>query len=238
MTHEDKEPLNDIDLGEDLPETDLNDTELDDLELQDLLKDHEPSDMPGTQSGARSPDAKQSPTASRPTRAAKKRAAAAAARRKKMLLQGLAGACGIALLIGLGSLCIRAHKAGEYEAELQQLEAEYASLSADNEKMNRENEELSLKVYNLEHNLVQMAGSNEYIEGEAALSDAESQILSNKLDAYTLLVQAQEALILADHDALKNIMAELGEKYTYLDDNAMEAYYTIMEQMEQPNLGE
>lgn len=232
MTHENEDPRN---------ETELNDQpfdtqELDDQELMDLLKDHEPSEMPGSQEKPHTQDANPQPD-SRPVRRRKSKAAAAAARRKKMIFQGLVGAFAIAFVIGVCALAMRAVQAGKYEADLQTLEADYASLSAENEKITRENEELSLKAYNLEHNLLEMAGSNEYIEGEAVVSGAEAELLTNKLDAYTLLVQAQDALIAGDRDTLKSLMAELAEKYDYLDDTAMDAYYTIAEQMEQPSLG-
>ncbi len=215
----------------------MNENELDELELQDLLKDHEPNETLRARSGGANSDGEDS-AASRTIRRAQKRAEARAAKRKKRLAQGLTGAIVIALVIGLGATWMRARNADKIKAELETMEADYASLSSEKDQLSRENEELSMKVYNLEHNLVEIAGNNEYIEGEAAGSDAEAKVLAEKLEAYTLLVQAQSAMISGDRDSAKTTLDKLSEKYNQLDDTAMDAYYTIKEQLEQSNTAE
>ena len=118
-------------------------------------------------------------------------------RRKKALVFYLAGLFGIAFLIVLGSLMMRGSSGGSAEdaARLQALETRVQSmetelgtlteerntLAEENKELTKTNEDLSMQVYNMERTLLEMAGTNEYIEGEATMSDAEAQLLSKKI---------------------------------------------------------
>ena len=226
-------------------------------ELWDVLKQPMEENSPKSHGKAPEPseeEPKEAPDSSLPEQPESK-GPVVTEKRKKALVLYLAGLFGIAFLIVLGSLWARGNNNGPspediarlqaLETRVQAMESQVGSLTEERDALADENKELTaqvenyaMQVYNLEHAMVEMAGTNEYIEGEAAMFETEAQLLSKKMEAYSLLVKAQNALIDFDRDTLNEAMKALEDKYTFLDDNAMNAYYTIMEQKEQPYLGE
>ena len=234
-----------------------NTDELNEQELWDLLKQPVETEEPKERSRAKkAPKVREEPKKApeapaeipeQPKADPDPKAPVVTERRKKALVFYLAGLFGIAFLIVLGSLMMRGSNGGSAEdaKRLQELETRVQTLTQERDALSDEiqaltdaNDTLSMQMAAMERTMLEMAGTAEYIEGQATMSDTEAQLLSKKMEAYSLLVKAQNALIDFDREVLYETMDALADKYTYLDDSAMNAYYTIMEQMEQPYLGQ
>ena len=91
-----------------------------------------------------------------------------------------------------------------------------------------ENQNLSMQMENLENEMAGLTGSQEQQDAAAA----------SRQEAYTLLIKAQNAMIAGDQALVLDLMAQLADKYTVLDGDALSAYYAVMEYMEQPSNGQ
>lgn len=162
----------------------------------------------------------------------------------RALVMYMIGLFGIAFLIVLGSLMAN-HPSSDEAKRIQSLQAQLDGVNAECNNLRDEknellvdNEELQIQIDKLSQDLLEMAGSAEYIEGEAAMSDREAQLMQKKLEVYGLIMKAQTAVIQFDQKSLDKALAELEENIDYMDENALNTYYTIMEFVEQPSWAE
>ena len=128
-------------------------------------------------------------------------------------------ATGMAALALAGSLA----GCGGNSEELKALQAENEQLKA----LQEENEQLKTS-------LEQISESVESVESNAAAALTE---VENKLMAQSLLIAAQNAFIDYDADKVDAAMAAVEPYLNYLEGQDLNAYYMILEYMEQPYLG-
>ena len=123
----------------------------------------------------------------------------------------------------------------ELETQLQSVEAEkealleqIRNLNADMENKDVQIEEL-LKLYN------EMSENLEYVESNHTGSSSEADATYQRtLAAYRLLVKAQNAFLRYDEDTLEDCIDELMGYLDLMDQDALTAFYNVMEYMEQP----
>lgn len=181
-------------------------------------------------------------------------------KRKKALVWYLAGLFGIAFIVVLISLFFRGNPgnpssttpAGEDAAQVQELydrinalEEENNELKAEKATLETENQELldelmeqqemmdNLKILNDE-----LSASIEYVEGSALYSDENSELRAKTMKAYELLTRAQNAFIDYNEEVLNASLLELEEYLDLLSQEALNAYFMVIEYMEQPYLGQ
>ena len=216
------------------------DNELNEQELWDLLKDHEE-------------------TPAKKVQEEPKPKTVITEKRKKALVWYLVGLFGIAFVVVLLSLFLNGNRnntpGGEPSPEqiaqiqelndrINQLEEENAALTAEKNALNKEKETLERDVLDLQVmmdslNLMidEMSNSLEYVEGNQYV-DADAEQIARKMSAYETLVKAQAAFIDYDEAELEAAMAELAENLDLLSQDAINAYYMVIEYMEQPYLGQ
>ena len=173
-------------------------------------RDPQPGNEP-VQNRPRTPGETDPRTAAR--RKAQRARRQAEARRKNMIFRIAVGVIAVLLFIGILSITgtFRNHSLKK------QLNAALT-----------ENENLSMQMEHLEQQLSGLTGTEEEQDDAAA----------RKQEAYTLLIKAQNAMIAGDQNLVLDLMAQLADKYTVLDGDALSAYYTVMEYMEQPSMGQ
>ena len=225
------------------------DNELNEQELWDLLKDHEETELPkpARKKAEKKPDPK-------PDEKEEKPKTVITERRKKALVWYLVGLFGIAFAVVLLSLFLRGNggqtpsdpdtTSGEYPAQMQELydrinelEDKNASLQAQNRELQKQVLEQQEMMDGLNLMIDEMSNSLEYVEGSQYV-DADSELIARKINTYETLVKAQAAFIDYDEAELEKAMAELGENLDLLSQDAVNAYYMVIEYMEQPYLGQ
>lgn len=226
------------------------DNELNEQELWDLLKDHEETDLnkPARKKAEKKPEQK-SAAEKEP-----KSKTVITEKRKKALVWYLVGLFGIAFVVVLLSLFLNSGggqtpstpdtTTGETPIQTQELNDRIRELEEKNLALQAQNRDLEKQVLEQQEmmdglNLMidEMSNSLEYVEG-AQYVDADAELIARKMNAYETLVKAQAAFIDYDEAVLENAMAELGENLDLLSKDAVNAYYMVIEYMEQPYLGQ
>ncbi len=225
------------------------DNELNEQELWDLLKDHEETDLSRT-SQKKAPAKKQ--PEQEPVEEEAKPKTVITERRKKALVWYLVGLFGIAFVVVLISLILKGNgsqnptpdSTGEPSAQVQELYDRINALEDENNALKEENAELEQEVLDQQEmmdglNLMidEMSNSLEYVEGNQYV-DADAELIARKMNTYELLVKAQAAFIDYDEAVLEAAITELGENLDLLSQDAINAYYMVIEYMEQPYLGQ
>lgn len=173
-------------------------------------------------------------------------------RRKKALVLYLVGLFGIAFLVVLMSLLLRGGEPGgnptvpaEDPAQLQELydrinelEDELALEKAANEELTEDFREQQEMMENLKILNDELSASIEYVEGNSLYTDENSEKLAKTMRAYELLTRAQNAFIHYNEEVLNATMTELEDYMDLLSQEALNAYYMVIEYMEQPYLGQ
>ena len=218
------------------------DNELNEQELWDLLKDHEEDQTPRKSSKKAAPE-KEEP----------KQKTVITEKRKKALVWYLVGLFGIAFVVVLISLFLRGDgsstpgtaSTSPDNAQVQELYDRINQLEDENAALKSENEELKQEVLDQQElmdglNLMidEMSNSLEYVEGNSLFSDENTEKLARTMDAYETLVKAQAAFIDYDEAVLQECMDSLAENLDLLSQDAINAYYMVIEYMEQPYLGQ
>lgn len=217
-----------------------NDTELNEDELWELLQD--PQSAPGSspEQAAPAPEASSSPAEK----------TVITEKRKRALVWYLAGLFGIAFLVVLLSLFLRGQsqepgsttpadnsvQIQELYDRINQLESEKAELEQEKESLAAEILDQQEMMDNLNIMINELSNSLEYTENNQFYSE-DSQLYRDTLEAYKLLVRAQNAFIDYDEEVLESTMKELETKLNVLSDEGKNAYYMVIEYMEQPYLG-
>lgn len=179
----------------------------------------------------------------------KKRSGSYSENRKQALVTYLAALFGVAFLIVLISLIIQvnhgsantsAEKVEAMQAQIKDLQSENASLlealaGQSDDATAQQLQEYQDQIRSLQQTILSMSENSEYLESNA--NDA--SIAGKQLDALTWLAKAQNAYISQDADTLRSAMAQLEDGlYEYLDSESLNAYYLLLEYMEQPYIGE
>lgn len=225
------------------------DNELNEQELWDLLKDHEETDL--SKPSKKKAAAKKQPDQEQPEEEPKPKTVITD-RRKKALVWYLVGLFGIAFVVVLISLFLRwdggknpgTDSTGEPSAQMQELYDRINALEEENNALKEVKAELEQEILDQQEmmdglNLMidEMSNSLEYVEGNQYV-DADAELIARKMNTYELLVKAQAAFIDYDEAELENAMNELGENLDLLSQDAVNAYYMVIEYMEQPYLGQ
>lgn len=178
-------------------------------------------------------------------------------KRKKALVGYLAGLFGIAFIVVLISLVLGGNgsnddagqvdaaqiqqlhdRISDLESEKAALENVVAALEAENQELKDDNLDLQVMMDGLNLMIDEMSTSLEYVEGNNLYADENSEKLAKTMKAYQLLVTAQNAFIDYDKAVLDATMSELTEYLDLLTQDALNAYYMVIEYMEQPYLGQ
>ena len=223
------------------------DNELNEQELWDLLKDHEETELPkpARKKAEKKPDPK-------PDEKEEKPKTVITERRKKALVWYLVGLFGIAFVVVLISLFLRGgsgqnpvpDSTGEPSTQVQELYDRINALEDENAALKEEKADLEQEILDQQEmmdglNLMidEMSNSLEYVEGNQYV-DADAELIARKMNTYELLVKAQAAFIDYDEAELEAAMDELAENLDLLSQDAINAYYMVIEYMEQPYLGQ
>lgn len=232
-----------------------NETKLNEAELWELLKDKE--DAPRTAGKKSGQSKKNAPKADENGGKAK---TVITDKRKKALVWYLVGLFDIAFVVVLVSLLMRGvttpggstNPSGESAVQIQELydrinelEDENSTLLQENEALTKENEALADEVENqqlmmdgLNTMIDELTESLEYVEGSALYTDENAEKLARTMAAYQTLVRAQNAFIDYDEAVLEEAMKDLEDDLDLLSQEAMNAYFMVIEYMEQPTLGQ
>ena len=228
-----------------------NETELNENELWELLKDKEEAEPARPAKSGKSPARKEEAEAKSKT--------VITDRRKKALVWYLVGLFGIAFVMVLVSLLMRGtapgnntNPSGESSAQIQELYDRINQLEEENEALAQEKQELAEQNDALSDQLTEqeqmMAGlstmvdelteSLEYVEGNALYSGENAELLARTMSAYETLIRAQNAFIDYDEAVLEQAMKDLEDDLDVLSQEALNAYFMVIEYMEQPYLGQ
>ncbi len=234
--------------------------ELNEQELWELLKDYDETPAKGAKRQSSAP-AKKPAQQPKSEKAQKPREyqeeAPITEKRKRALIWYLVGLFGIAFVIVLASLIMRSQsipnadevnsltlQVDQMNEQMVQLQQEKEALSQENEELKAENQALTDKVSEqqimmdgLNVLIDELSQSLEYQESNALYNDGNAEKLAATMNAYQTLVRAQNALIVEDVTVLRQAMAELEEQLELLSSEALNAYYMVIEYMEQPYLG-
>ena len=166
-------------------------------------------------------------------------------KRKSALVTYLALLFGIAFVIVSISLIVQLRKGNDpnqsaIAANVAALQSELQELKAENEELKglqEQNLRLQEQVDALQVALKEAQSDSEYLEGNAYNAQASAGLKDEQLKAYDLLTKAQYAYVTGDAETLRSAAKELAGLYTHLSNDAKDAYFMLLEYMEQPYLG-
>lgn len=141
------------------------------------------------------------------------------------------------VIIGLaGLLAVGTYKSSDagLQSQIQKLKEENEALLSDYLKLTDENLEKEQKIEDLNSLLDQISSDVENVESGAA---AQMGQISGKLQAYEDLIKALNAMLTYDEETLNEALEDLEENIDYLSSDALNAYYMVLEYMEQPYWG-
>lgn len=233
-------------------ENEQKDTELNESELWDLLKDPPETELPGKKKKEKPAKADPAPE-EQPSAAPEepKQKTVITEKRKCALVWYLVGLFGIAFVVVLLSLFLRGQTndpsgtdPAENSIQIQELYDRINELEEENESLKTENEELTAELMekqemmdNLNIMIDELSNSLEYTEN-AQFYTEDNEKYQRTLTAYKTLVRAQNAFIDYDEEVLETAMKELESMLDVLSDEGKNAYYMVIEYMEQPYLGQ
>ena len=123
----------------------------------------------------------------------------------------------------------------ELEGQLQSLQEEKAALLEQIRALTEEADGQDVKIEELLKLYNEMSENLEYVESNAALNSGENAERYQKtLETYQLLIKAQNAFLRYDADTLDECIDKLMGRLDLLDQDALTAFYNVMEYMEQP----
>ena len=123
----------------------------------------------------------------------------------------------------------------ELETQLQSVEAEKEALLEQIRTLNTTVDSMDVQIEELLKLYNEMSENLEYVESNHASSSGEANAAHQRtLEAYRLLIKAQNAFLRYDEDTLNECIDELMDDLDLLDQNALTAFYNVMEYMEQP----
>lgn len=210
--------------------------DLNEQELWDLLKDHEEAELP-------------KPAEKKPAEHKPKSKTVVTEKRKKALVWYLAGLFGIAFVVVLLSMFFTPGGSqtpgdGKTTAQIQELYSRIQELEQENAGLQEQNQEFQEQILlqqetmdGLNLMISEMSNSLEYVEGNQIVN-ADDEMIARRMKAYETLVKAQAAFIDYDEAVLEAAVKELGENLDLLSPDAINAYYMVIEYMEQPYLGQ
>ena len=113
---------------------------------------------------------------------------------------------------------------------LQDLELENAVLRAQLEEQKKQ-------VKDLQANLLELMGSEEYLATAPSDPDQSNEVVDAQVEAYELFAQIQAAYADFDREKLEELIPEMDKRVSYLSSEALYSYYMILEYVEQPSNG-
>lgn len=139
-----------------------------------------------------------------------------------LLVSSMAGGSGAAALPGATG--------GASGSDLDALRQENAQLKAQVELQQK-------TILDLQNNLMDFMGTEEFLENAATTPSGENEVLDKQTEAYEILVQIQNAYAEFDREKLEELIPEMDARLQYLSPEALNSYYLILEYMEQPGNG-
>ena len=113
---------------------------------------------------------------------------------------------------------------------LQDLELENAVLRAQLEEQKKQ-------VKDLQANLLELMGSEEYLATAPSDPDQSNEVVDAQVEAYELFAQIQAAYADFDREKLEELIPEMDKRISFLGTDAMNEYYLILEYVEMPSNG-
>ena len=156
---------------------------------------------------------------------------------------------GVALIVTVGMLLTRGGSstpaiptAPDNSAQVQELQTQVDALTEEKAALLQQIDQLNTTITGQETKMDEllylyneMSANLEYVESNAALGNAEAaEKYQRTMDAYALLIKAQNAFLQYDEETLLDCIDRLMDDLELLDQNALAAFYNVMEYMEQP----
>lgn len=144
-----------------------------------------------------------------------------------LLITGMAGTPG-----GTPAVNGTAPVTGTESTQLQALELENAELRA---KLDLQKQQ----IMDLQAQLIEAVGSEDFLATAPTNPDgtADEDIINEQMEAYEILNQIRDAYINFDREAIEALIPEMDARLSYLSNDALYEYYTILEYVEQPSNG-
>lgn len=159
-------------------------------------------------------------------------------RRKQALVTYLALLFGIAFIVVSISLVAQIRKGKDPNGlTAAQLQHQVQELTEENQQLKTDYLQLQEQADALQTALNSAQSNSEYLESSTHEANANADQKAQQLKAYSLLVTAQHAYINQDADTLRSTAKELSSLYTLLDRDGQDAYFLLLEYMEQPYFG-
>ncbi len=117
------------------------------------------------------------------------------------------------------------------------LQEDYDALARENEALQQQLEIQREQIKNLQNDLMEIMGSDEYLSQMATDPNAGNEVLDNQKQALSLLTQIQEAYAEFDRAKLEELIPQMDALLAYLPSEALNDYYLILEYVEQPSNG-
>lgn len=150
---------------------------------------------------------------------------------------------GAALVLGGGGEEAKNPNAGlsmgvsQEQTEDTGLQTLMEELMAENESLTQENQELSAQLEDLTNVMSQFMEDIEYLESDSARPVMPDEEAQKKLEIHEHLILAYYSLLNKDAEGLETELEAVDGMSEYLDSDLLDAYYLILEYMEQPSWG-
>ena len=112
-----------------------------------------------------------------------------------------------------------------------------AELELENATLRSQLEEQKKQVKNLQSELLELMGSEEYLSTVPSDPEQSNEVVDAQVEAYELFAQIQDAYAEFDREKLEELIPEMDKRISYLSSDALYSYYMILEYVEQPSNG-
>ena len=112
------------------------------------------------------------------------------------------------------------------------LEEQAEALKMENSSLKSQIELQKKQIISLQAELIDLTG-----EATMPELDGGDEVLSEQRTAYDILNQIKAAYTDFDRDTLEELIPEMDKRLTYLSEDALQEYYTILEYVEMPSNG-
>ena len=147
-------------------------------------------------------------------------------KRKQALVAYLAALFGVAFIVVLISLIIQINQSGTANATSAE---KVLALQTQVQQLQEENQELSDQAKQLQDTVLEIQEGTEFLESAAHEATANIEKLEQELQASSMLIRAQTALINNDSTALYESMVKLETLFPYLNSQDQQSYKMILD---------
>jgi predicted lipid-binding transport protein (Tim44 family) len=110
-------------------------------------------------------------------------------------------------------------------------------LERENALLRAQLEQQKEQIKDLQSDLMRLMGSEEYLATAPSDPEQSNEVLDAQVEAYEIFAQIQEAYADFDREKLEELIPEMDARLAYLNSDALNVYYKILEYVEQPSNG-